>query len=310
MDLQKFREILKRYEQNASNETEDALVEAWYRSYEDQEEKLSGKDLDNLRDPLFRKIKSATQKRSVYRLPVFQMAAALAVFAITGLAMWYYSRTPSNTNLVTVITGANALRQISLPDGSAVWLNAASRLKTPVEFSGGNREVFLEEGEAFFKVKKDRKHPFIVHTSRLNVQVLGTSFNIKAYKALQFIRVTVTTGKVAVTKGKNVLAMLTPGQQLKYDLLSGAVDLSQTSAEEAQGWKNGATFLSDATFSELAYSVKQIYGLSIKARNQKIQAYHFSMKLINTLPPQQVIELIGQLHQTPFKKEGNDIVFY
>jgi transmembrane sensor len=310
MDLKKFKETLKRYEQRTSNETEDALVEAWYKSYEHSEQRISDEELSIMRDPLFRRIQSATQFKPALRFSVLQIAASITIFLLAGLGIFYNFYKPAAANFVSISAADNAPKKVSLPDGSVVWLNAGSNIKMPVSFAGSTRDVVLTEGEAFFEIQKDRMHPFIVHTSKLTVQVLGTSFNIKAYKAISLIRVNVATGKVAVKEGAKVLAMLTPGQQLEYNLSDRSVIVTETDKSEAQGWKEGATSLNQVTFQELAVAVKNIYGLSIKAKNNKISAYHFSMKLLHNLPEQQVLELIGQLHHTPFRKEGKDVIFY
>jgi transmembrane sensor len=310
MDLRKFKETLKRYEQRTSNETEDALVEAWYKSYEQLEQRVSDDELSKLRDPLFRRIQSATQTKPVARFSVLQIAASITVFLLAGSGIFYNFYKPAAANIISISAAVHTQKKVALPDGSVVWLNGGSSIKMPARFAGSTRDVVLTEGEAFFEIKKDRSHPFIVHTSKLTVQVLGTSFNIKAYKAIPLIRVNVATGKVAVKEGAGVLAILTPGQQLQYNLLNRPVLLTETDKNEAQGWKEGATSLNEASFQELALAVKNIYGLSIKTQNNKVTAYHFSMKLLHNLPEQQVLELISQLHHTPFRKEGKDVVFY
>ncbi len=84
---------------------------------------------------------------------------------------------------VEVTTAKGATEKIVLADGSTVNLNAGSRLRYPVTFSGPNRDIYLEEGEAFFTVAENPSHPFIVHSRGLATTALGTSFNIRAYSA-------------------------------------------------------------------------------------------------------------------------------
>jgi ferric-dicitrate binding protein FerR (iron transport regulator) len=86
---------------------------------------------------------------------------------------------------------------LELPDGSKLWLNAGSRVKYAESFAGGQRELTLE-GEAFFDVKHDPDHPFIIHTGKLDVRVLGTSFNVKAYPDDSTIETTLIKGKVEI----------------------------------------------------------------------------------------------------------------
>lgn len=312
MDIYKLRKILQRYGEGKANETESALIEAWYKSYDADERQLSDEEAIGLREAMSRGIKAATLKRSIIYMPVFRVAASLVIVSAIGFFAWKHTRNKTNDaqTFTTVVTGTKGLKQLALPDGTVVWLNAASRIKVPTSFTGHLREVILEEGEAFFDVKRDLKRPFIVHASPINVQVLGTSFNVRAYKKLQTVSVSVATGKVGVTGKSKTLAMLLPGQQLNYNVLNGKTERKTVDADKAQSWKQGATYLNQASFKELSIIVKNIYGLTLKADTKKVENYRFSLRLIHNLPPAQALDLISQLHHTHFRKEGTDINLY
>jgi transmembrane sensor len=311
MDIYKLRKILQRYREGKANETESALVEAWYKSYDADEQHLGDEEAANLRENMGRNIKAATLKRSIY-FPVFRIAASLAIVSAIGFFAWKFTRSKTSNaqNYTTVITGTKGLKQLTLPDGTVVWLNAASRIKVPAVFTGKLREVVLEEGEAFFEVKHNQQHPFIVYASPINVRVLGTSFNVRAYKKMQTISVSVATGKVGVMGKSKTMAMLLPGQQLNYNVLDGKTEQKTIDADKVQSWKQGSTYLSQASFKELSIIVKNIYGLTLKAGNKKIENYRFSLRLIHNLPTPQVLDLISQLHHTHFRKEGGDVTLY
>ena len=100
---------------------------------------------------------------------------------------------------------------LKLADGTNVWVFAESEIRFPTRFKGNKREVYLE-GEAYFDVTHDEQHPFIVHTEQLNVKVLGTGFNVMAYKGDARTEVTLVHGKVDV-KSKNISEILTPSRQ-------------------------------------------------------------------------------------------------
>nr|WP_067059675.1 FecR family protein [Mucilaginibacter sp. L294] len=312
MDIYKLRKILQRYREGKANETESALVEAWYKSYDADEQQLGYEEAAKLREAMSGNIKAATIKRSIIYFPMFRIAASLAIVSAIGFFAWKFTRSKTGDaqNYTTVITGTKGLKQLTLPDGTVVWLNAASHIKVPVAFTGRLREVVLVEGEAFFEVKHNRLHPFIVHASAIKIQVLGTSFNVRAYKKMQTISVSVATGKVGVTGKSKIMAMLLPGQQLNYNVLDGKTEQKTIDADKVQSWKQGSTYLSQASFKELSIIIKNIYGLTLKAGNKKIENYRFSLRLIHTLPTVQVVDLISQLHHTHFRKEGNDITLY
>jgi transmembrane sensor len=304
MDILKFKKILTRYSEGKANETESALVEAWYKSYPESEEASPG-EIDNLHSVMLLKIKTATLKRSIFQYPVFRIAASLIVILSIGLLIRTRNSIPDYR---LTSTGTKGTKKILLADGSAVWLNANSILKAPDKFSGDLREVILEEGEAFFEIKKDKKHPFIVHTGPLKVQVLGTSFDIRAYKNLKKITVSVNTGKVGITGSQKTLAMLTPGQQLSYDITKGTIGLMNVDPERTKSWKLGYTYLDHADFRELSLTLKNLYGFSLKPGNKEVEKYRFSLRLMHNLSQDELLLLIGQLHHSHFRKEGNDII--
>jgi ferric-dicitrate binding protein FerR (iron transport regulator) len=197
-----------------------------------------------------------------------------------------------------------------LADNSVIWLNADSRLQVPLLFKGHLREVKLLEGEAFFDVKRDPQHPFIVHINDLNVHVLGTSFNIRAYTALSTINVAVATGKVGVTKRSHLLKMLLPGQMLSYNTRLLKYQQESIDISQVQSWKTGYTYLNQAKFEELALVIKNTYGLILQAGNSKVSAYRFSLRVQHNLPSDQILKVISQIHNTHYRKEGNKVILY
>jgi len=311
MDIYKFREKLKRYLKGQSNETENALIDAWYKSYAANEQQLSESDEQRIRQSIHGNVRASIVKPSVIKFPIFRIAATLVVG--TGLALlvrYFGDRRKEQVDYYTVQAGINDIKQIALPDSSIIWLNAGSRLRVPLAFTGHLREVELLEGEAFFNIKRNPQHPFIVHTTDLKVQVLGTSFNISAYKSLKTIKVSVSTGKVGVTKNNHILAMLLPNQQLSYNTGTAKYEQKTVNAAYLQSWKEGDTYLTQANFEELALAIKNIYSLSLKAGNSKVNNYLFSLRIQHDLPADHILQVIGQIHNTHFKKEGNAVVIY
>ena len=105
-------------------------------------------------------------------------------------------------------------KYILLPDSTQVWLNAGSTLDYPEHFDETTREVTLT-GEAYFDVKHAAEHPFIIHTGQIQTTVLGTAFNINAYTDRSNIQVSVSRGKVKVSRGDQLIATLVKGQEVK-----------------------------------------------------------------------------------------------
>lgn len=312
MDIYKFRKKLTRYLKGKSNETENALIESWYKSYDIDEKPLEDNETEGLKQSIQNKINAAVSRPPIIQLPIFRVAASVTIIA--GIALFtsriYQKKDVPRVDFYTIQTGTNGVKQVVLPDSSVIWLNAASTLRVPNAFNGKLREVSLLEGEAFFDVKRNPLHPFIAHTAGVDVQVLGTSFNVSAYKNLKDIRVVVATGKVGVTKKGDVLAMLLPGQQLSYDTKTGRYSQQAVNAAEAQSWKAGYTYLKQASFDELALVIKNIFGLKLKAGDSRVNTYRFSMRVQHNLPAEEILKVICQMHNTHFRKEGDEIILY
>lgn len=311
MDIYKFKKLLKRYRNGAANETERALVEAWYDSYQpDNDSQVS----DLIKNKIFTQVDQATHAH-VLAYPAswklyLKIAAILLAFFSVGLIA--YLKLADNEKIVflTLQTRAGEIKKITLPDSSVLWVNASTQVRYPQQFKNNLREIYLDNGEAFFEVKHDPHNPFLVHTSHLNVQVLGTSFNISAYKNFPNIKVIVATGKVGITKNGKTLAMLTPGNQIIFDKASGQSSVTNTDVAQTQNWKKGYTDLSQATFDELARVVKNQLGIQIKAGDHKVGAYKFTLRIRQNSPFEQTLQTINQIHNTHYRKEGDSIIIY
>lgn len=193
--------------------------------------------------------------------------------------------------------------QVTLPDGTKVWLNAASTLKFPPAFSGKEREVMLT-GEAYFEVAKNQAQPFrVLMIDSTTVVVTGTHFNINAYQNEKQQQVTLLEGSVTILSAMNV-TKLEPGTQALIQNRQITKD-KVLDAEEITGWKEGLFVFHDAPIESIMmqlerwYDAKIIYKASIKQLfNATILRKEPLAKVLNLL------ELNGYVH---FKTENNII---
>lgn len=161
-----------------------------------------------------------------------------------------------NTRLNTITTPNGGQWQIRLPDGSLVWLNAASSLSYPITFKALSTRSVELKGEAYFEVAKDSLHPFVVKSSGQQIQVLGTHFNVNSYNDEAGIRTTLLEGKVKINN-----SILKPGEQafLKGDRLQiTGVDTSLVVA-----WKNGLFKFNGTPLRELMRQVSRWYDVDV-----------------------------------------------
>jgi transmembrane sensor len=160
-------------------------------------------------------------------------------------------------NMVTTPRG----RQFSLllPDGSRVWLNAASSLRFPTAFAGKERRVELT-GEAYFEIAKDKSRPFIVQTDNTETEVLGTSFNISAYRDEDAVDATLIEGRIR-TGSQAEQVTLIPGEQAK---MGAKVAVNhQANVEQAIAWKNGAFNFESMGLKEVMRQLARWYDLDV-----------------------------------------------
>ncbi|ALL05007.1 hypothetical protein AQ505_05560 [Pedobacter sp. PACM 27299] len=151
--------------------------------------------------------------------------------------------------------------QVNLPDGTKVWLNAASSLSYPVSFTGDKREVKLL-GEAYFEVAKNKNMPFVVYSKGQEVEVLGTHFNVNAYPDEAKTKTTLLEGsvkvKLLVAKGT---ALLKPGQQSVYE--GDQLDVNAIDVAEVIAWKEGYFLFQDEDIRSIMRKIARWYDVEI-----------------------------------------------
>lgn len=149
--------------------------------------------------------------------------------------------------------------QLTLPDGTKVWLNAASSITFPAAFNGRERKVQLK-GEAYFEVAKNEKQPFVVDASgRATVEVLGTGFNVNAYEDEPAVRTTLLEGSVKIVHMRNKV-VLKPGQQATVE---ADIQLSAANPDQVLAWKNGIFNFEDLGFAEVARQLERWYDIDV-----------------------------------------------
>ena len=195
--------------------------------------------------------------------------------------------------------------QIQLADGSRVWLNSESELRYPVDFVGTERKVFLK-GEAYFQVAKDATKPFRVVVNDMQVEALGTEFNINAYRDDNCLRTTLAEGKVRVSYPDTYQEyILEPGEQAV--LKGGVITTEQVNVDDIIAWKKGRFVFSDMSLEAIAHQLERWYDVEIRFDDVVAKYYRFTgvMKRYNEL--EQVLELIEETTNVRFKVEGRQV---
>jgi len=314
MELRKFIKQLRRYQKGTTNETEKAIIEAWYDSYEAENEKqaLSAEERERVRNAIHANIRESVHKPTPSLWFNYRIAASILLLCSLSSLVYFLLRpaAPAQETYTTLRTVNGEVRKLILPDSSVIWLNAQSQVRIPSNFDKNIRQVYLDEGEAFFEVKHNTHKPFRVVTALLQVQVLGTSFNINAYHSLPHVKITVLTGKIGVSNGTKLLSFLTPGHELSYLTNKGTFEQQEVDANQSQSWKDGDIYLNRVKFEELSLVFKNLYGLTLKAGNQRVHDYLFSLRIKRNIPASETLKLISAIHNAHFRKEGTNVIIY
>lgn len=162
----------------------------------------------------------------------------------------------------TVTTPKGGQYKIILPDGTNVWLNAASSITYPTVFKGAEREVTLN-GEGYFEVTKNKAMPFRVKSALQTIEVLGTHFNINAYADESLVKTTLLEGSVRVTSATNSI-LIVPGEQAVINRIdNGAISKQQVNLDKEVAWKNGVFSFADEDIREVMRQVSRWYDIDV-----------------------------------------------
>lgn len=238
-------------------------------------------------------------ERRIRPLRIWQAAAA--VFFLLAASSLYLSTIGKDAepNLLQQYIPTAELRSLTLPDGTKVQLNSQSTLLYPQEFTGKDRSVFLI-GEANFKVKPDKKHPFIVKSNDFQVTALGTEFNVSAYPENEEIAATLISGSVLVEYNNMSSQMiLKPNQQLAYHKNTRHHSLSTPDMMDITAWQRGELVFREMSIKDIITVLERKYPYSFEyqLKNLKEDKYSFRFKDKATLSEVMdvIVNVVGQM---------------
>lgn len=206
-------------------------------------------------------------------------------------------KTDNQFNKLSVPAGGEY--QLTLEDGTVVQVNAASELLFPTHFKKHIRQVELR-GEAYFKVRHNTESPFYVQLGILNVQVTGTTFNIKTYEEEGDIYVTLIEGSVNVRKGQEVLATLSPGKQFTYHKETGEYSSSQANTSAIIGWTEDKFIFHNETIGAIMAELSRWYNVEISV-SEDIREMRYSGILSRKQPLIDILNILQLTNELDFK---------
>ncbi len=267
--------------------------------------------------------KNRRQSNSLIRKKIMKYASVAAIIIITALCTYiivHNSQTIANETYCEIEVPYGGRSSLLLPDGSKIWLNAGSKLKYNRTFDIREREVFLD-GEAYFDVEKS-KHPFVVHTSHIDILVLGTSFNVKSYSEDDNIETTLVEGNIRIEqKESDQPLFLKSKQKLIYNKKPNQYQTNRTSTEkevqdmgnesneiqklaskpiaieanvnieEATSWKDGKLIINNEPLEDLARKLERKYDIVFHFNSEELKKYSYSGTL-RDFPLEQVLKAL------------------
>ncbi|GAA4910209.1 FecR family protein [Mucilaginibacter defluvii] len=291
-EQQQLEALFQKYRQGMVTEEEKALIARWLIRLDVigqlTDEQLAAKEELSKGELKRHFFSENTRSAKVVRFPLWVRSVAASLLIVASIAgMVYFGSQKQDADDVQpaysqLSTQTGEIKTVTLTDGTKITLNSESRLKYPTELTGKTREVFLT-GEAYFDVAHDPGKPFKVHTDKLDVQVLGTSFDVKAYGDDGELSVTVSSGKVGVLplNLQTKAYMLLPGDRLVYRRSKNNIDQLKTDVAGIGIWQKGRFNFREETLQNIARQLERYYKVRIIFKNPSLQQKQISLKVKN-----------------------------
>ena len=313
------QEIIKKYLDNSCSEGEQVLVEAWYKSFENNPDGIS--DLsDYERDELFQRVRQNID-RTIKPVQIYKpqrwvwyvsgLAAMLLI--IIGLSFYFNPKTDNNLSRIKsdiplsdwakYENSSAKMLKISLPDGSTAWLQP----KTQLSYNQSDRvyrQVNLR-GEAFFEVKRDETRPFLIYSGKMTTKVLGTSFNVKAYPETEKFEVSVVTGKVSVMNESEKEVFVMPKQQVILETHSDILTINELPKDKTFYWELASLTFDDTSMQDVVENIEHNFNVKIhlnpKLKNCRLSG-NFDQEHLST-----ILEIICKSIDAEYVMDGQEI---
>ena len=288
------------------------MTELWLSSY-DKQHKNGRKN-----EAVYRRFAEQAgfrKQKYLFLREYTRIAAALLVgvfLGTTGLYLFNQSNKQDEQAMIrTIEVPLGSRSRLQLEDGTIVWLNAGSKFSCQPGFSQKNRQVTLE-GEGYFEVARNEKLPFIVNAKEIDVKVLGTKFNVKAYSDDQEIAVTLAEGSVnMVDKAAPANSVImVPQQQAVYNKLTGKTEVRKVSTDAICQWTTGAHFFNEVSFEEIAGQLEKAFDVTFICRNPERRKLRFYGEFRSTDTLNDILTIMSSSEKFTYRRNNNIIEIY
>jgi transmembrane sensor len=295
MTNEEAKDLLDRYHKGECTPAEKIKLEAWCDMLAQQgTTSLGAAERARVKDELKQAIDARINYKRGRSINFRIMLAAASIIFLCGfgwLALKYKNQLRDKFNPVVyteTVAPAGAKVKVTLSDGSTVILNGSSRIRYPENFNRKVREVSLLEGEAYFDIKHDDSKPFVVNARGTQINVLGTAFNVRAYKFLKDVQITVTRGRVSVSGMANVKyekagpITLLPNEQVTIGKTNGKILKKHINADDFTGWVQGKYRFDNETLGNVANMLESYYKVNVSFSSDDLKSIRFSSEFEST----------------------------
>ena len=290
--------VLLKYIRGESDNAEKAYVEDWLKEDEENEktleqiariyyavrteERILSRDSQNAYNNVRKQIKGRLRKSWLNRMYVAAACfVGVLMLSTTFSYLWIQKNNNDRSQLVTVEANAGMRVHFTLPDGTLVHLNSGSVISYPSVYDKKERRINLS-GEAYFNVTHNPEQPFIVNVreGKMQVRVLGTEFNLQAYKNENLIETTLVTGLVNIEtneqSGNVSTYRLKPSEKAVYDSNTGKMKIDKINSLYETAWKEGKLMFKDSPLPEVLRKITHFYNVRFEVNDSIIQTYRFT----------------------------------
>lgn len=237
---------------------------------------------------------------------IYKVAACIAILVVSSLSFYFGMEWDNQAPLEQCYTNINGKSQVTLPDGTLVWLHSNTTLAYKTDFKEKSRTVTLD-GEAYFEVAKDKEKRFIVHTDEMAVAVYGTKFNVSSRADKNGVNVSLLEGSVSFTTPANSEErFLVPGETVTYDKSSHQVSVSRDEVEMNAAWATPTVQFSNRSLQQICEVLSKRFDISIQVEPELGQKYVYTFTLHDE-NVFEILELIATIHpiKYSFKNDGS-----
>jgi ferric-dicitrate binding protein FerR (iron transport regulator) len=252
--------------------------------------------------------KAENKQTREFRLIQFVIKYAAVFILALALPVSYYigTRNMPKQSMTTISCAYGDKSNIVLPDSSRVCLNSGSKLSFNSDFKNGGRNVILE-GEAFFSVSRDKDHPFRVKTTEIEIKVLGTQFNVKAYPEEKYVSTTLVEGSLQISS-QNEDMFIKPEEKMTFNKETRKMTLNKLADISPEiDWKKGRLIFRNESLEELGPKLERWFDVDIVFADEQVKHRRFT----GTLERESILEVISYFELTKYvtcKIQGNKII--